>query len=99
MATDDIKPGLDEQRVSQMLDNLLDIVLALKAGLRPSNMDSNSIGGTSSPLDYLNPSSFLASSLRRPGIRCKGRPESVRTTATSISSGWGASGTQTVIAS
>jgi len=33
--------------VAQLIANILDAVLALKARLRDSNMDSNSIGGTS----------------------------------------------------
>ena len=32
-------------QVAQLLDKIMDAVLALKAHLRDSNMDSNSIGG------------------------------------------------------
>ena len=36
---------VNDTQVTQLLDNILDAVLALKARLRNSNMDSNSIGG------------------------------------------------------
>jgi hypothetical protein len=38
---------VNDPQVAQLLDNILDAVLALKARLRDSNMDSNSIGGIS----------------------------------------------------
>jgi len=36
---------VNDPQVTQLLDNILDAVLALKARLRNSNMDSISIGG------------------------------------------------------
>ena len=41
---------VNDPQVAQLLDNILDAVLALKARLRDSNMDSNSIGGILIPL-------------------------------------------------
>ena len=38
---------VNDPQVARLLDNIMDAVLALKARLRDSNMDSNSIGGTS----------------------------------------------------
>jgi hypothetical protein len=36
---------VNDPQVTQLIDNILDAVLALKARLTDSNMDSNSIGG------------------------------------------------------
>ena len=36
---------IHDPQIAQLLDNILDTVLALKARLADSNMDSNSIGG------------------------------------------------------
>jgi len=36
---------VNDPQVTKLLDNILDAVLTLKACLRDSNMDSNSIGG------------------------------------------------------
>jgi hypothetical protein len=36
---------VNDPQIAQLLDNILDAVVALKARLRDSNMDSNSIGG------------------------------------------------------
>jgi hypothetical protein len=41
----DFSNKVHDPRVAQLLDNILDAVLALKARLADSNMDSNSIGG------------------------------------------------------
>jgi len=38
---------IHDPQVAQLLDNALDAMLALKARLEDSNMDSNSIGGIS----------------------------------------------------
>jgi hypothetical protein len=38
---------VNDPHVAQLIDNILDAVLALKARLTDSNMDSNSIGGIS----------------------------------------------------
>jgi len=41
---------VNDPEVAQLIDKLLDAVLALKAHLADSNMDSNSIGGMRIPL-------------------------------------------------
>jgi hypothetical protein len=45
MEIDRFHNKVNDPRVAQLIDNILDTVLALKARLRNSNMDSNSIGG------------------------------------------------------
>jgi hypothetical protein len=49
-----------DPQVAQLLDNILDTVLALKARLADSNMDSNPIGGIneSAERDRINGPSF-----------------------------------------
>ena len=37
---------VNDPQVAQIIDSILDAVLALKARFRDSNMDSNPIGGT-----------------------------------------------------
>ena len=54
-----------DPQVAQLLDNILDAVLALKARLADSNMDSNSIGGISSS----STRSLLISSGVMPGVK------------------------------
>jgi hypothetical protein len=45
MEISELHSKVNDPRVAQLLDNILDAVLALKARLADSNMDSNSIGG------------------------------------------------------
>lgn len=45
MEIDELHNKVNNPQVAQLLDKILDAVLALKARLRDSNMDSNSIGG------------------------------------------------------
>jgi len=45
MEIDELHNKVNDPRVAQLLDKILDAVLALKARLADSNMDSNSIGG------------------------------------------------------
>jgi hypothetical protein len=45
MKIDELHNKVNDPQVAQLLDKILDAVLALKARLADSNMDSNSIGG------------------------------------------------------
>jgi hypothetical protein len=45
MEIDEFHNKVNDPQVTQLLDKILDAVLALKAHLADSNMDSNSIGG------------------------------------------------------
>jgi hypothetical protein len=45
MEIDGFHSKVNDPQVAQLIDNILDTVLALKARLTDSNMDSNSIGG------------------------------------------------------
>lgn len=47
MEIDELHNKVNDPQVAQLLDKILDAVLALKARLTDSNMDSNSIGGIS----------------------------------------------------
>lgn len=47
MEIDELHNKVNDPQVAQLLDKILDAVLALKARLMDSNMDSNSIGGIS----------------------------------------------------
>jgi hypothetical protein len=58
---------VNDPQVAQLLDNILDAVLSLKARLRDSNMDSNSIGGTSISARYYS-SEYFPSSARQSTI-------------------------------
>ena len=41
-----VRSATTAEEIHQLLDNILDSVLALKAKLRNSNRDSNSLGGS-----------------------------------------------------
>ena len=45
MEIDELHNKVNDPQVAQLLDKIVDAVLALKARLGDSNMDSNSIGG------------------------------------------------------
>ncbi len=45
MEIDELHNKVNDPQVAKLLDKILDAVLALKARLADSNMDSNSIGG------------------------------------------------------
>lgn len=45
MEIDELHNKVNDPQVAQLLDKILDAVLALKARFADSNMDSNSIGG------------------------------------------------------
>jgi hypothetical protein len=45
MEIDELHNKVNDPQVAQLFDKILDTVLALKARLADSNMDSNSIGG------------------------------------------------------
>ena len=55
MEISELHSKVNDPPVAQLLDNILDAVLALKARLADSNMDSNSIGGMPFPVPLTQP--------------------------------------------